>query len=178
MLDNLGKQLGISPAVVKAATPMVVGLVLSALKRLTAQQGAQQKFNSLLKSASNLVGSRDMATYLQEADPAKSTSLLDTLTGQNSTEQVASNFAHKSGLDPQVDPHVAARMIGMMTPAVLNGISSLAKKNGLDMKGIADAIDANKDALASLGNLDSILDEAPGIVDNLKRGLNTLFGRG
>jgi len=46
------------------------------------------------------------------------------------------------------------------------------------MKGIADAIDANKDALASLGNLDSILDEAPGIVDNLKRGLNTLFGRG
>jgi hypothetical protein len=178
VLDNLGKRLGISPAVVRAATPMVVGFVLSALKRLTAQQGAQEKFNSLLNSASDLVGSRDMATYLQEADPAKSTGLLDTLTGKNSIEQVASNFAHKSGLDPQVDPHVAARMIGMMTPAVLNGVSSLAKKNGLDMRGIADAIDANKDALASLGNLDDILDDAPGIVDNLKRGLSTLFGRG
>jgi hypothetical protein len=46
MLDNLGKQLGISPAVVKAATPMVVGLVLSALKRLTAQQGAQQNVSA------------------------------------------------------------------------------------------------------------------------------------
>lgn len=178
MIDNLGKRLGISPAVVRAATPMVVGLVLSGLKRLTTQEGAQDKFNSLLKIAGDVVGSRDMDTYLQEADPAKSTGLLDVLTGSNSIEQVAANFAHKSGLDPQIDPHVAGKMIGMMAPAVLNRVSGLAKEHGLDMKGIADAIDANKEALASLGDINSILDDVPGIVDDLKRGLGALFGRG
>ena len=31
IVENLGKRLGISPAVVRAATPMVVGLVLSGI---------------------------------------------------------------------------------------------------------------------------------------------------
>jgi hypothetical protein len=177
VINNLGQRLGISPAVMKAATPMVVGLVLSAFRRLANQTGGEAKVNSLLNSASELIGSRDVGAYLQDADPAKSTGLLDLLIGNNTIENVAANFAHKSGLDPQIDPQVAGRMIGMMAPAVLSQISGIAKKQSLGVKGIVDAIDANKDALASLGNLGTMLDDTPGIVDDIKRGLSKLFGR-
>ncbi len=178
VIDRLGQRLGISPAIIKAATPMVIGFVLSALKRLLGQEGGEEKFNSLLKSGKELVGSRGLEAFVGEADPSSGTSLLDILTGDNSTEQVAANFAHKSGLDPQFDPQVAGKMMGMMAPAVLDQISNLAQEHGLDVKGIANAIDANSDALASLGSLDAILDDKPGLLDDLKRGLGQLFGRG
>lgn len=178
VIDRLGQRLGISPAIIKAATPMVIGFVLSALKRLLGQEGGEEKFNSLLKSGKELVGSRGLEAFIGEADPSAGTSLLDILTGDNSTEQVAANFAHKSGLDPQFDPQVAGKMMGMTAPAVLNQIANLAQEHGLDVKGIANAINANSDALASLGNFDSILDDKPGLLDDLKRGLSQLFGRG
>jgi hypothetical protein len=178
VIDRLGQRLGISPAIVKAATPMVIGFVLSALKRLLGQAGGEEKFNSLLKSGKELVGSRGLEAFVGEADPSAGTGLLDILTGENSTEQVASNFAHKSGLDPQFDPQVAGKMMGMMAPAVLDRISNLAQEHGLDVKGIANAIEANSDALASLGSFDAILDDKSGLLDDLKRGLGQLFGRG
>ncbi len=178
IIDRLGQRLGISPAIVKAATPMVIGFVLTALKRLLGQEAGEEKFNSLLKTGKELVGSRGLEAFIGEADPSAGTGLLDILTGDNSIEQVAANFAHKSGLDPQFDPHVAGKMMGMMAPAVLTQISNLAQEHGLDVKGIANAIDANSDALASLGSLDAILDDKPGLLDDLKRGLGQLFGRG
>ena len=178
IVENLGKRLGISPAVVRAATPMVVGLVLSGIKRLTTRDGAADTYHSLLNGASELIGSHDMDSFLQQADPAKSTSLLDVLTGNNSIEHVAANFAHKSGLDPQIDSDVAAKMLGMMAPAVLHQVDRFAKDQGLDMSGIASAIDDSSDALKSLGNLQGILDDTPGIADDIMRGLSKLFGRG
>jgi hypothetical protein len=178
ILENLGKRLGISPAVVRAATPMIVGLVLSGIKRLTTRDGAADTYQSLMNGASNLVGSQDMDSFLQQTDPAKSTGLLDILTGDNSIEHVATNFAHKSGLDPQIDSDVAAKMLGMMAPAVLHQVDRYAKDHGLDMSGIASAIDDSSDALKSLGNLQSILDDSPGIADDIMRGLSKLFGRG
>mgnify|MGYP001811846093 FL=1 len=178
IVENLGKRLGISPAVVRAATPMVVGLVLSGIKRLTTRDGAADTYQSLMNGASKLVGSQDMDSFLQQTDPAKSTGLLDILTGDNSIEHVATNFAHKSGLAPQIDSDVAAKMLGMMTPAVLHQVDRYAKDHGLDMSGIASAIDDSSDALKSLGNLQSILDDSPGIADDIMRGLSKLFGRG
>jgi hypothetical protein len=178
VIDRLGQRLGISPAIVKAATPMVIGFVLSALRRLLGQEAGEEKFNSLLKTGKELVGSRGLEAFIGEVDPSASASLLEILTGDNSIEQVAANFAHKSGLDPQFDPRVAGKMMGVMAPAVLDQISNLAQEQGLDVKGIARAIEANSDALASLGSFDAILDDQPGLLDDLKRGLAQLFGRG
>jgi hypothetical protein len=178
VIDRLGQRLGISPAIVKAATPVIIGFVLSALKRVLGQEAGEEKFNSLLKTGKELVGSRGLEAFIGEADPSASASLLDILTGDNSIEQVTANFAHKSGLDPQFDPRVAGKMMGVMAPAVLDQISKFAQQHGLDVKGIANAIEANSDALASLGSFDAILDDQPGLLDDLKRGLAQLFGRG
>ena len=177
VLDKMGERLGISPAVVKAATPMVIGLVLSGVKRLLSQDGGEAKYQSLMASGKELVGSHDLENYIGAAEPSAGTGLLDILTGNNSIEQVAANFAHKSGLDPQIDSNVAGKMMGMMAPAVISQISKVAEENGLDVKGISNAIEADAKALSSLGQLDDILDDVPGMLDDIKRGLSQLFGR-
>ncbi len=173
-LDSLGKRLGIPPSVVKAATPMVIGLVLAGVRRLAAQPDGVAALDTLVQGNSQRVGNRDLSTFLQEASPTKSAETLDALTGSNTFEQVADNFARKTGMDP----HVAGELIGVMAPAVLSEAQSLAKQQGLDIDGVVQAIDAQSDALSALGDLDYMLDDVPGISDDIMRGFDKLFGRG
>ncbi len=173
-LDSLGKRLGIPPSVVKAATPMVIGLVLAGVRRLAAQPNGVAALDTLVQGNSQRIGNRDLSTFLQEASPVKSAETLDALTGSNTFEQVAANFARKTGMDP----HVAGELIGVMAPAVLSEAQSLAKQQGLDIDGVVQAIDAQSDALNAVGDLDYILDDVPGISDDIMRGFDKLFGRG
>lgn len=173
-LDSLGKRLGLPPSVVKAATPMVIGLVLAGVRRLANQPGGMDTLGSLLQDNSQRVGARDLNTFLQEASPAKTEQTLDALTGSNTFEQVAANFARKTGMDP----HVAGEMMGILAPAVLSEAQSLAKQQGLDLQGVVNAVNANADAINALGDIDYILDDVPGITDDIKRGFDKLFGRG
>jgi hypothetical protein len=173
-LDSLGKRLGLPPSVVKAATPMVIGLVLTGIRRLANQPGGMDSLGALLQDNSQRVGDRNLNAFLQEANPAKTEQTLDALTGSNAFDQVAANFARKTG----IDPHVAGEMMGILAPAVLSEAQSLATQQGLDLQGVVNAVNANADAINALGDIDYILDDVPGISDDIKRGFDKLFGRG
>ena len=94
-LDSLGKRLGLPPSVVKAATPMVIGLVLTGIRRLANQPGGMDSLGALLQDNSQRVGDRNLNAFLQEANPAKTEQTLDALTGSNAFDQVAANFARR-----------------------------------------------------------------------------------
>ena len=174
ILVDLGKRVGLPESTVKMVTPIVIGLVIAGIKRLATQSGGVDQVNSLLQGASDRMGARDLDTFVQEADPAKTAATLDALTGSNSSEQVVDNLARVT----KQDPHTIATLLGVMCPAVLSQVNSIAKDQGLDTQGLVNLIDQNADALKGLGNIDYILDDVPGISDDLKRGLNKLFGRG
>lgn len=159
---------------VKTATPMVTGLVLTAVKRTTAKPGGVEQLTSMLQRARERVGSRDLAAFVNQADPAKTTDLLDSLTGGNTAVQVTANLAHKSGLDL----NAVGTLIGVLSPAVLSQLGAMAKDQNLDTQGLVDLIGDNADELKGLGNLDYIPDDVPGIGDDIQRKLNKLFGRG
>lgn len=171
VLQDLGDRLGLPAPAVKAATPMVIGLVLSGVKRLAAQPGGKEQLGALLQGSSERMGARDLDGFVKEADPAKSTALLDALTGGNSVDQVAANLAGKTGLDPQG----VGKMLGIMAPAVMSQVAGMAKEKNLDIDGVMSAIDSAD--LGAAGNMDYLLDNVPGISDDLKRGFDKLFGR-
>lgn len=172
VIEDLGKRLGLPPQMVKAATPMVVGLVIAGVKRMAASPGGKEQIATMMQGAGQRMGDRSMDAFVQEADPAKSADMLNSLTGSNSTEQVIDNLARKTGLDPQA----TAKLMGVMAPAVMSQLNSMAKEQNLDVDGMMNLIDQNADALKGVGNLDYILDDVPGISDDLKRGFNKLFG--
>ena len=174
VLKDLGERVGLPESAVKMATPMVVGLVASGVKRLASQPGGVEKLTSLLQGAGDRVGSRDLDTFVKEADPAKTADLLDSLTGSNSAENVAANLARLT----KQDPETIGKTLGIMAPAVMSQMNTLAKDQGLDTQGLADLVDQNADALKGLGDQDDILDDVPGIGDDIQRGLGKLFGRG
>jgi hypothetical protein len=68
------------------------------------------------------------------------------------------------------------KMLGFLAPAVIAGLGNMAKEKGLDAQGVVDLIDESSDALQAAGNLDYILDDVPGIGDDISRGLKSLFG--
>jgi glycosyltransferase involved in cell wall biosynthesis len=58
---------------------------------------------------------------------------------------------------------------------LLISVSRLAKEKNLDIDGVMSAIDSAD--LGAAGNMDYLLDNVPGISDDLKRGFDKLFGR-
>lgn len=172
VVEDLGKRLGLPPQMVKAAAPMITGLVIVGVKRLAASPGGKEKVASMMQDAGKRTGDQSLDAFVQEADPAKSVDMLNSLTGSNSTEQVIDNLARKTGLDPQA----TAKLMGVMAPAVMGQLNGMAKAQNLDIDGMMNLIDQNADALKGLGNLDYILDDVPGISDDIKRGFNKLFG--
>lgn len=174
VLLAIGKRVGLPESAVKMAIPIVVGLVITCIKRIASQPGGADSVSSLLQGASDRVGARSLDAFVNEADPADTADTLDALTGENSSEQVVANLA---GLTQQ-DPETIAKTLGIMAPAVLSQLNALCKDQGLDTQGLVNLIDQNADALKGLGNLDYLLDNKPGIVDDIQRGLGKLFGRG
>lgn len=171
IVADLGTRLGLPASAVKAATPMVIGLVLSGARRLAAQPGGKEQLGSLLQSTSDRMGTRDLDGFVKEADPAKSADLLNALTGGNSVDQVAANLAGKTGMDP----HAVGKMLGIMGPAVLGSVAGMAKEQDMDIDGIVGALDSAN--LGGLGDMDYLLDNVPGVSDDIKRGFDKLFGR-
>ena len=62
-----------------------------------------------------------------------------------------------------------------MAPAVLGQVAGMAKEQNMDIDGVVGALDSAD--LGSLGNVDYLLDNVPGVSDDIKRGFDKLFGR-
>ncbi len=171
VLEDLGKRLGLPADVVKQATPMVTGLVVVGVGRLLKQPGGADKVTSLFKSAGDSIGG-DLDAFVKTADPAKSADTLKMLAGSNSVENITANLASKTGLSTDA----MGKMLGVMAPAVLGGLGKMAKEQGLDAAGVGKLIEDNADALKGIGDLDTLMDNVPGMTDDIKRGLSKLFG--
>ncbi len=100
-----------------------------------------------------------------------SADLLNALTGGTSVDQGAANLAGETGMDPQA----IGKMLGIMGPAVLGSVAGMAKEQDMDIDGVVGALDAAN--LGGLGDLDYLLDNVPGVSDDIKRGFDKLFGR-
>lgn len=172
VLEDLGKRVGLPTDVVKQATPLVTGLVVTGIARLAKQEGGSQKVGNLLQSAGDRMGGRDLDTFVKEADPAKTGEMLQALAGSNSVENLTANIAKKTGLPADS----VGQLLGVMAPAVVGQMGTMAKEQGLDAAGITKLIDDNTDALKGIGDLDTLLDNVPGISDDIKRGISKLFG--
>lgn len=172
VLQDLGNRLGLPADVVKQATPLVTGLVVAGIGRLAKQPGGADKVSDLLQSAGDRMGGRDLDTFVKEADPAKSAEMLQALAGSNSVENITANLAKTTGLSTDS----VGQMLGVMTPAVVGQVGKMAKEQGLDAAGVANLIEQNADALKGLGDLDTLMDNMPGISDDIKRGISKLFG--
>lgn len=98
--------------------------------------------------------------------------MLNTLAGCNSVENVTANLARVAGISPDS----MGKMMGFLGPGAVSGLGAMAKENGLDAKGVVDLLDQNSDAFKALGDLDYLLDDVPGIGDDISRGLKKLFG--
>ncbi len=171
VLEDLGKRVGLPPDIVKKVAPLGIAAVLSGVKRIAAQPGGADALSSLFKSATDTVGT-DLDAYAKGFDPAKSASMLNTLAGSNSVENVTANLARVAGISPDS----MGKMMGFLGPAAVSGLGAMAKENGLDAKGVVDLLDQNSDAFKALGDLDYLLDDVPGIGDDISRGLKKLFG--
>ena len=172
VLEDLGKRVGLPADTVKMAVPVVTGLILMGVKRMASQPGGADKISQMVTANSERVGGRDLDTFVKEADPAKTADALNALTGGNSAENVVANLARKTGLDPKA----VGQLMGVMAPAVLSQLGGLAKDKGLDAQGMVDLVNSNSDALNAIPGLDYIMDDVPGISDDIKRGLSKLFG--
>jgi hypothetical protein len=172
VLEDLGKRIGLPAEVVKQATPLVTGLVVASVGRMLKQPGGADAVTGLFKSAGDLMGGGDLDAFVKSADPAKSADMLKMLAGSNSVENITGNLAKKTGLDADA----IGKMMGVMAPAVLGGLGKMAKEQGLDAAGVGKLIEDNADALAGIGDLDTLMDNVPGISDDLKRGISKLFG--
>ena len=171
VMEDVGSRFNIPPQMVKMATPMIVGFVVAGVKRLGSQPDGAQKLSAMMDQNAQRFGDRDLDSFVKEADPAKTAEALDALTGGNSVENVTGNLAGKLG----VDPKALAGMLGVMAPAVINQLGGMAKEKGLDAQGVIDLVDQNADGLSDMG-MDYILDNTPGIGDDIQRGFSKLFG--
>ncbi len=172
VLQDLGNRLGLPADVVKQATPLVTGLVVAGVGRLLKQEGGADKVTSLFQSASDSIGGSDLDSFVKSVDPAKSADMLKELAGSNSIENITANVAKKTGMPADA----VNQMLGVMAPAVIGGLGKIAKDQGLDAAGVSKLIEDNAGALKGIGDLDTLMDNVPGISDDIKRGLGKLFG--
>ena len=62
--------------------------------------------------------------------------------------------------------------------AVVGTMGKMAKEQGLDATGVTDLIEQGASVLQGKGidDLDTLMDNVPGISDDIKRGIKKLFG--
>jgi hypothetical protein len=172
VLEDLGKKAGLPPEIIKQAAPIVIALVVGAVARMAKQPGGLNQLTGLFDAAGKERGSADLDSFVKNVDPAKSGDLLKALAGGNSIENVADNLSRKTGIPAEA----VAGLLGTMAPAVLSQASAIAKEQGLDTAGLVNLIGEKANAMPDAQIADYILDDVPGISDDIKRGFKKLFG--
>jgi hypothetical protein len=69
ILEELGAKIGLPPAVVKQAVPIVIGLVVTAMMRKTKSAEGKNELAGLIQSADQQVGGQSLTEFIKNADP-------------------------------------------------------------------------------------------------------------
>lgn len=159
---------------VQQLAPELAGFVLMALGRKAKQPDGVKQIGSLIDQAGQ-AGLTQMgaAEAVKLSDPAKNAEMLGGLIGDNTLENVADNFGRKTGITSEQ----AAGLLGVGVPVVLGQLGRMQAAHGADTTALAKAISEKVAGLKNAGELTYILENVPGISDNVKRGLRKLFGR-
>lgn len=172
-IDALAAKVGLPADMVNKFKPVIIGLVVAGIARLLKQPGGATQMQNLIDSSSQSVGAQSPADFINNVNPAAAMSLLNTLTGGNSADNVIKNLAGKTGLDAgQV-----TGLLGSVAPLVLADLGQTQKANGLSTDQLAAKINEGVANMPELGMIDYALDNQPGMTDDIKRGFNALFGK-
>jgi hypothetical protein len=174
VLEELGRKLGLPRDTVKAIIPTAISLVMAGLARVYKQPNGNQTMQGLLDSAGSdmSLSSGDFTGFLQNFDPAKSKDMLSTLAGSNSIDNITHNVAKKTGISDEA----AGGLLAAVTPMVLGGLGKMSQEQGLDVDGLANKVGGELKEIGDLGDIDNVLDDTPGFVEDIQRGLKKLFG--
>lgn len=171
-VDALADKVGVSREMVNQFKPIIIGLVVAGIARMLKQQGGAQKMQSMIDTANSAVGSQDPADFIKNVDPQKSMDMLSSLAGGNSLDNVVNNLAGKTGIDAKQ----LTGVLGSVAPLVLAGLGSAQKSQGLTTDQLAAQISTGAAKMQDAGMVDYMLDNTPGIGDDIKRGLKSMFG--
>jgi hypothetical protein len=170
----LAAKIGLPEGTVQQLAPVVIGFVLAALGRKAKQPDGLKQIGALIEMADATGITRmSAAEYVKQADPAKNADVLGTLIGENTLENVADNFGRKMG----VTSEQAAGLLGVGVPVVLGQLGRMQNALGTNTEGLAKYITEKAAGIKNPGEMEYILENTPGISDNVKRGLRKLFGR-
>jgi hypothetical protein len=172
VVDALASKIGVPANVVNQFKPVIIGLVVAGIARMLKQPDGANKMQSMIDASSKAVGTTDPADFIKNVDPQKSMDMLGALAGGNSLDNVVSNLAGKTG----IDAGQLTGVLGSVAPLVLAGLGGIQAKNGLSTEQLANGITEGVGQMQDLGVVDYVLDNTPGIGDDIKRGLSSLFG--
>jgi hypothetical protein len=172
VVDALAAKVGVPASVVNQFKPIIIGLVVAGIARMLKQPGGAAKMQDMIDASGKAVGTTDAADFIKNVDPQKSLDMLGALAGGNSLDNVVANLAGKTGIDAKQ----LTGVLGSVAPLVLSGIGSMQAKNGWSTDQLATGITEGVGQMQDLGVVDYVLDNTPGIGDDIKRGLSSLFG--
>jgi hypothetical protein len=171
-VDALAAKVGVPASVVNQFKPIIIGLVVAGIARMLKQPGGANKMQGMIDASTQAVGSGDPADFIKNVDPKKSMDMLGALAGGNSLDNVVNNLAGKTG----IDAGQLSSVLGSVAPLVLAGLGAAQAKNGLSTDQLATGITEGVGKMQDLGVVDYVLDNTPGVGDDIKRGLSSLFG--
>ena len=170
----LAMKLGLPEVTVQRLAPVVVGLVLTALGRKSKQPDGMKQIGVLIDSAGQAgLNSMSAAEYVKQTDTAHNADILGSVIGENTLENVSDNFGRKLGITSEQ----AAGLLGYGVPVVLGQLGRTQTRLETDTQGLVAQINEKAAHLQNAGEIGYILENVPGISDNVKRGLKRLFGR-
>lgn len=173
VIDALASKTGLPVEVVNKLKPMVVGLVVAGIARILKQPGGTEKLQDMIGLSDKAIRGESAADYVANVDPHSNTDLMTSLAGDNSLDNVLHNIAGKTG----VDSNQLKAILGSVTPLVLSNMGQVQRNNNLTPEQLTASINDGIANMPELGVVDYMLDNSPGIGDDIKRGFNALFGK-
>ena len=169
VLEQIAAKLGISASTVKKVAPMVISLVMGSMVRTANQPGGAQKLQGLLDVVGNdkALASGDLGSFVSGFDVTKSTDLLQMLAGGNSVSNLVGNVADKAGISSKA----ASGLMGALAPMAVGSIAKMSQEKGLDIGGLTSLLATEVKGLGDLGDIDKLLDSAPGLWTKIRRAL-------
>jgi len=171
-IDALANKVGVPAEMLNKFKPVIIGLVVAGIARLLKQPDGATQMQNLIDTSSQSVGTQTPADFINNVNPAAAMNLLSTLTGGNSVDNVVNNLAGATG----IDAGQVTGLLGSVAPLVLAGLGQAQKADGLSTDQLAASIESAVAASPDMAAISYTLDNKPGLMDDLQRGLGALGG--
>lgn len=172
VIDALAKKTGLPVEMVNKLKPIVVGLVVAGIARVLKQPNGADKLQDMIGLSDKAMRGENAADYVASVDPHSNTDLMTSLAGDNSLDNVLNNFAGNTG----VSADQLKAILGSVAPVVLSNVGQVQKNNNLTAEQLATSINDGIASMPEMAVIDNVLDNKPGFMDDIQRGLGALGG--